>query len=66
MDVLVAESETVAVPVAMVVIMVMVIMVVVRMIMRVMLMRKGGVMMIVIAGTVVMGIRGHGGQCYEN
>jgi len=66
MDVLMAESETVTVSVAMVVIMVMVIMIVVRMIMRVMLMRKGGVMMIVIAGTVVMGIRGHGGQCYEN
>ena len=66
MDVLVAESETVAVPVAMVVIMVMVIMIVVCMVMCVMLMRNGGAMMSVIAGAVVVGIRGHGGQCCEN
>ncbi|GBR44799.1 hypothetical protein AA3990_0868 [Gluconobacter roseus NBRC 3990] len=50
------EAEPMTVPVTMVVIMVMVIMIMVHMIMRVMLMRKGGAMMIVIAGAVVMGI----------
>lgn len=56
MDMGMSEAEPVTVPVAMIVIMVMVIMIVVRMVMRVMLMRKGGAMMIVIAGAVVMGI----------
>ncbi len=54
MNVMVPESETMTVPVAMVV--VMVAMIVARMVMRVMLMGGGRIMMIVIAGAVVMGI----------
>ena len=50
-----SEAEPMTVPVTMVVIMV-VIMIMVCMVMRVMLMRKDGAMMIVIAGAVVMGI----------